>query len=43
MLLLGSYHKIPKISPRAYIFENEGLIFGGAYVRGEIWFQNGLG
>ena len=37
------YRKIPKISPGAYIFQRpflrglflEGLIFGGAYVRGE--------
>ena len=35
------YHKIPKISPGAYIFQGpflrglflEGLIFGGAYIR----------
>ena len=34
---LSIYLKIPKISPRAYIFQrpflNEGLIFGGAYIR----------
>ena len=37
--------KIPKISPRAYIFQRpflrglflEGLIFGGAYLRRKIW------
>ena len=30
----SSYRKIPKISPRAYIFQRpfEGLIFGGAYI-----------
>ena len=30
------YHKIPKISPAAYIFQKpflRGLIFGGAYIR----------
>ena len=39
-----SYRKIPKISPRAYIFQRpfswglflEGLTFGGAYLRREI-------
>ena len=39
------YCKIPKISPGAYIFQRpflrglffEGLIFGGAYVRREIY------
>ena len=39
------YRKIPKISPGAYIFQRpflrglflEGLIFGGAYVRREIY------
>ena len=38
------YRKIPKISPRVYIFQRpflrglflEGLIFGGAYLRREI-------
>ena len=34
---LSIYLKIPKISPGAYIFQrpflNEGLIFGGAYIR----------
>ena len=32
----NSYHKIPKISSGAYIFQRpffEGLIFGGAYIR----------
>ena len=46
-----SYRKIPKISPRVYIFQRpflrglflEGLIFGGAYVRRELAFQNRLG
>ena len=41
---LFSYRKIPKISPRAYIFQRpilrglflEGVIFGGAYLRREI-------
>ena len=35
----GGYHKIPKISPRAYFFSKafyDGLIFGGAYLRTEI-------
>ena len=40
---LSIYRKIPKISPRAYIFQRpflrslflEGLIFGGAYLRRE--------
>ena len=39
-----TYRKIPKISPRAYIFQRpflrglflKGLIFGGAYVQWEI-------
>ena len=40
--LLRNYRKIPKISPLAYTrsflrgFFLEGLIFGGAYLRGEI-------
>ena len=37
--LMAKYHKIPKIGPRAYIFQRpflrglflEGLMFGGAY------------
>ena len=41
---LGTYRKIPKISPWAYIFQRpflrglflEGLIFGGAYLQREI-------
>ena len=40
----GTYRKIPKISPGAYIFQSpflrglflEGLIFGGVYLRREI-------
>ena len=34
--LIYRYRKIPKISPRAYIFSKalfEGLLFGGAYIR----------
>ena len=27
-----AYSKIPKISPGAYIFQRQGLIFGGAYI-----------
>ena len=42
-----SYRKIPKISPGAYIFWRpflrglvlEGHIFGGTYVRREIWWN----
>ena len=45
------YHKIPKISPGAYIFQRpflrglffEGLIFGGAYVRREIYVSKSIG
>ena len=45
--IVCSYHKIPKISPGAYIFQRpflrglflEGL-FGGAYVRMEICISN---
>ena len=45
------YRKIPKISPRAYIFQRpflrglflEGLIFGGAYVRREICVSKSIG
>ena len=37
------YHKIPKISPTACIFQRlfliEGLIFGGAYLRGNLCFK----
>ena len=46
-----SYRKIPKISPGAYIFQRpflrglflEGLIFGGAYVRREIFVSKSIG
>ena len=42
--ILQYYHKIPQISPGAYIFQRpflrglylEGLLFGGAYVGREI-------
>ena len=45
------YRKIPKISPRAYIFQRlflrglflEGLIFGGAYLRREICVSKSIG
>ena len=45
------YRKIPKISPGAYIFQRpffrglflEGLIFGGAYVRREIFVSKSIG
>ena len=45
------YHKIPKISPEAYIFQRpflrglflEGPIFGGAYVRREICVSKSIG
>ena len=45
------YHKIPKISPRAYIFQRpflrglclEGPIFGGAYLRREICVSKLIG
>ena len=45
------YHKFPKISPGAYIFQRpflrglvfEGLIFGGAYLRREICVSNSVG
>ena len=45
------YRKIPKISPGAYIFQRpflrglflEGPIFGGAYVRREIWVSKSIG
>ena len=48
---LFSYRKIPKISPRAYIFQRpflrglflEGLIFGGAYLRREICVSKSIG
>ena len=42
--------KLPEINPGAYIFQRrflrglflKGLIFGGAYIRGKIAFQNRL-
>ena len=45
------YRKIPKISPRAYIFQRpflgglflEGLIFGGAYLQSEICVSKSIG
>ena len=41
------YHKIPKISPGAYIFQRglflEGLIFGAAYLRKEICVSKSIG
>ena len=45
------YHKIPKISPGAYIFQRpflrglflEGLIFGGAYLWREICVSKSIG
>ena len=45
------YHKIPKISLGAYIFQRpflrglflEGLIFGGAYLRREICVSKSIG
>ena len=45
------YRKIPKISPGAYIFQRpflrglffEGIIFGGAYVRREIYVSKSIG
>ena len=48
---LAKYHKIPKISPGAYIFKRpflrglflEGLIFGGAYVQREISVSKSIG
>ena len=46
-----AYHKIPKISPWAYIFQRpclrglflEGLIFGGAYLQREICVSKSIG
>ena len=46
-----TYRKIPKISPGAYIFQRpflrglflEGLIFGGAYLQGEICVSKSIG
>ena len=48
---ISIYRKIPKISPRAYIFQRpflrglvlEGLIFGGAYVRRGICVSKSIG
>ena len=48
---LHNYRKIPKISPRAYIFQRpflrglflEGLIFGGAYLWREICLSKSIG
>ena len=45
------YHKIPKISPSAYIFQRpflrglflEGLILGGAYLWKEICVSKSIG
>ena len=45
------YHKIPKISPGAYIFQRpflrglflEGLTFRGAYLRREICVSKSIG
>ena len=45
------YRKIPKISPKAYIFQRpflrglflEGLIFGGAYLQKEICVSKSIG
>ena len=50
-LLFLRYCKIPKISPRAYIFQRpflrglflEGLIFGGAYLWREICVSKSIG
>ena len=46
-----TYRKIPKISPRAYIFQRlflrglflEGHLFGGAYLRREICVSKSIG
>ena len=43
---VSEYPKIPKISPGDYIFQRpffEGLIFGGAYIRGEICVSKSIG
>ena len=50
-LYITEYHKIPKISPAAYIFQRpflwglflEGLVFRGAYLRREICFSKSIG
>ena len=47
----GKSRKIPKISPGAYIFQRpffrglllEGLMFGGAYLRREIFVYKSIG
>ena len=47
----NDYHKLPKISPGAFIFQRlflrglflEGLIFGGAYLRREICVSKSIG
>ena len=49
--LMEKYHKIPKIGPRAYIFQRpflrglflEGLIFGGAYLRRKVCVSKSIG
>ena len=51
IIYLLSYCKIPKISPRAYIFQRsflrglflEGLIFGRAYLQREICVSKSIG
>ena len=51
MVKLIKYRKIPKISPRTYIFQRpilrglflEGLIFGGAYLWREICVSKSIG
>ena len=51
IFIIVTYHKIPKISPGAYIFQRpflrglflEGLIFGGAYLRREICVSKSIG
>ena len=50
-MTLARYRKLPKISPRAYIFQRpflrglflEELIFGGPYVRREICVSKSIG
>ena len=49
--VVSIYHKIPKISPGAYILQRpfsrglflEGLLFGGAYLRREICVSKSIG
>ena len=51
MIWQMTYHKIPKISPGAYIFQrpflrglfSKGLIFGGAYLWREIYVSKSIG